>query len=733
MNSNNISVKQLFEGSDNSPYGTLLRVGDEYILLDCGIHSEIPKDLLIQYKEPEDIFMHLPSDLSIYNELPYLSAIVISHGDLHHIGALPLLVQKYKDTPIYCTDPVGKFGCLLLKEWMEVEKNYNFIYYKSRDLEQCRRRMEFTEYNRKITIPNTDIDIICYQAGRTLGGANWKIMKGVDEMIYATNNDLNVGYLIDGSKIGEIKKPTVMMIDNGGEVIYKQEEERLLKHITTLVERNEDILIPVDLTGRLFEYIKIIKDMKEKEKWRHDLVFVSSISQDDLKGIAETVTEWMKQNDIAGNIFENINLVNSVDSYRLNTRRKSIIFATGQSVSQGTSSRKMLEKLVLEKVHNFNILFLEPPEVNTTAYALSSNNKNIDYDVWNDENWNDEQRAEYEKREKELKAPVEAIKESINDENKGIEESENEENNEMSDEIEEEEIDDRWRDFDIYKDEIGEEPVMFPFYHVKVKKTTEFGDPSTFNKMQIEEKDDSDKENDMEGNDNVIYEEIPKKRICKMIKYDASAIRDVKVFDMRGLMNSKNIFSLMTNIVPRNLVFVKFVQAAEYKKYNDLLASVTITRFEESKEQIICDITKTMKTSISKNLQDLLEPKLDEKLHYRLVSIDSRLEDQVQLYSDDEDVSDSQEKGTELVTVSKQERQRHSSVYVGDFRLKDLKPKIRDMDIDAEIEGGVLICSKGTITIRKVASEIPKIVINGRLSKNYLRIKQLISEEFSVL
>ncbi len=68
----------------------LLRVGDEQVLLDCGLFQGL-KELRLRNWQP------LPVDARA------LSAVVLSHAHVDHCGALPLLVRQGFRGPVYCT------------------------------------------------------------------------------------------------------------------------------------------------------------------------------------------------------------------------------------------------------------------------------------------------------------------------------------------------------------------------------------------------------------------------------------------------------------------------------------------------------------------------------------------------------------------------------------------------------------------------------------------------------
>jgi ribonuclease J len=102
---------------------TAVKVGDEVVLLDCGLHIEN----YVSYTEDEEFVDVNVMQLIEKNAAPDISeiedwhdkvkAIVISHVHLDHIGAVPYIADKF-DAPIICTP----FAAEVLKDILDSEK-----------------------------------------------------------------------------------------------------------------------------------------------------------------------------------------------------------------------------------------------------------------------------------------------------------------------------------------------------------------------------------------------------------------------------------------------------------------------------------------------------------------------------------------------------------------------------------------------------------------------------------
>ncbi len=97
---------------------TAVRVNNEVVILDCGIH--LPNYITLTEEEAGDVIKldekklkhagAVPQDDTIKDWWHEVKALMVSHAHLDHLGALPYLSQKY-DAPIIATP----FSCAVLQ------------------------------------------------------------------------------------------------------------------------------------------------------------------------------------------------------------------------------------------------------------------------------------------------------------------------------------------------------------------------------------------------------------------------------------------------------------------------------------------------------------------------------------------------------------------------------------------------------------------------------------------
>lgn len=102
---------------------TAIKVDDDVVLIDLGLHL----DHYIKCTEDEEDKIHAVSpklltdagaipDLSVIKDWEkQIKAIIISHAHLDHVGAVPFLAQKFRNTPIYGS----AFTIAVLKELLQ--------------------------------------------------------------------------------------------------------------------------------------------------------------------------------------------------------------------------------------------------------------------------------------------------------------------------------------------------------------------------------------------------------------------------------------------------------------------------------------------------------------------------------------------------------------------------------------------------------------------------------------
>lgn len=313
-----IRVTPLLGGREDGGVCCLLELGGARILLDCGC--------TITTKQA-DI-------LSIAQSLAQgggVDCVLLSHADVHHMGALPIMfgAQGLKAVPVICTLPVAKFGQMLLYDMclnmeMEgtiVEDNNSASSSKNQlfsldDIDRCLSKIVTVRYSQNIPIPDgassghgqRQIHCCAVGAGRTIGGAVWRIRHGATEILYMMDINLRKEIVLDGAALDLLPSAPALVIVEGGcasraEIKFSTaaaKKRQKGEDTTGIVEKVIDTLrvrgsalIPCESASRLLELLQILgKHWIDQRITIDHLVFLSPMAHNILE-FARSQIEWM--------------------------------------------------------------------------------------------------------------------------------------------------------------------------------------------------------------------------------------------------------------------------------------------------------------------------------------------------------------------------------------------------------------------------------------------------------
>ncbi|MCS7140335.1 MAG: beta-CASP ribonuclease aCPSF1 [Candidatus Nezhaarchaeota archaeon] len=239
----------------------LLEVGEDKILLDCGVK---------------------PGAKSYMNEFPSfwldefnmdsLSAIVITHAHLDHCGALPLLFKYGYRGPVYCSEPTKMLMALILKDYLDVaNKEGRVPIYGIRDVKAALLHT-MTLSNGEVTDIAPSVKLTLHNAGHILGSsiAHLHIGEGLHNIVYTSDFKYGKTRLLEpASHVFPRLETLIMESTYGGpnDVMPPREETELnlIEIINRTLGRGGKVLIPVLAVGRAQEIMLVLADAVEKK------------------------------------------------------------------------------------------------------------------------------------------------------------------------------------------------------------------------------------------------------------------------------------------------------------------------------------------------------------------------------------------------------------------------------------------------------------------------------------
>jgi cleavage and polyadenylation specificity factor subunit 2 len=119
--------------------------------------------------------------------------VLVSHGDMEHIGALPYLYSQTigLSCPTFATVPVHNMGQMTMMDYYASKRDQeDFHGFGPKDvLMAFEKKMTVLRYSQPFQLSGrlVGVTITAYPAGHTLGGTIWRIKKDTDVIVYAVD------------------------------------------------------------------------------------------------------------------------------------------------------------------------------------------------------------------------------------------------------------------------------------------------------------------------------------------------------------------------------------------------------------------------------------------------------------------------------------------------------------------------------------------------------------------
>lgn len=309
--SDHIKVTPLVGGRLADGVCSLLEIGGVRLLLDCGC-------------SPENSLSQLTQIAHDLKQIGGVNAVLLSHADIHHLGALPVVFgrQGLADVPVICTSPVYKFGQITLYDHIlnkSMEGTDDVAMYGFDDVDQSFSKHVTIKFNQSVIIPDREgitrvgpqVSVCAIRSGRTLGGSIWKIRCGPTEIVYAMDINLKKEIILDGMSMDMLPASPALMIAEGGCVSRstnvtvssdvtrrsskkdKDDNNVLINAVMETMRAGGNVLIPMETAGRALELLQILgKYWYDQKLGLYNLIFLSHMAKN-VPEFARMQLEWM--------------------------------------------------------------------------------------------------------------------------------------------------------------------------------------------------------------------------------------------------------------------------------------------------------------------------------------------------------------------------------------------------------------------------------------------------------
>lgn len=279
--STSISFQPLSGAKSEAPFAYLLHIDEYTILLDCGWSDNFDVNELTNLIEC----------------CSRIDAVLLSHVCIEHIGALPYLCRHHNLTaPIFATYPVVALGSLLLYDHYRNKLDEgDFDLFNAQDIKSTFHSITWMTYQQEMHLG--EIIVTPYKAGRSIGGAVWRITKGQNEIIYTNSIYHGNDKHLDGFTSISQWHPTLWILDarGGGEIgsdSKRKPIEEFFRPILDKLNRGKVILFPIDGVARTLEILLQLNDKWKQDQIPYPIYFVSHCSQQILDTVNQ-MSEWL--------------------------------------------------------------------------------------------------------------------------------------------------------------------------------------------------------------------------------------------------------------------------------------------------------------------------------------------------------------------------------------------------------------------------------------------------------
>ncbi|CDQ66127.1 unnamed protein product [Oncorhynchus mykiss] len=260
----------------------LLQVDEFRFLLDCGWDESFSMDIIDAMKR----YVH------------QVDAVLLSHPDPLHLGALPYAVGKLGlNCPIYATIPVYKMGQMFMYDLYQSRNNTeDFNLFTLDDVDCAFDKIQQLKYSQIVNLKGKGhgLSITPLPAGHMIGGTIWKIVKdGEEEIVYAVDFNHKREIHLNGCTLESVSRPSLLITDSFNATYVqprrKQRDEQLLTNVMETLRGDGNVLIAVDTAGRVLELAQLLDQI-----WRTKDAGLGVYSLALLNNVSYNVVEFSK-------------------------------------------------------------------------------------------------------------------------------------------------------------------------------------------------------------------------------------------------------------------------------------------------------------------------------------------------------------------------------------------------------------------------------------------------------
>ena len=234
---------------------------------------------------------------------PSVDAVLVSHPDTEHLGALPYAFGKLGlNCKVYATLPVHKMGLMYMYDhFLSRSYDTDFTLFSLDDVDKAFGSFVPVRYAQHSALEGNGhgISVTAHAAGHMLGATVWKVHKDSEDVLYAIDYNHRKEKHLNGTTLESLKRPSVLITDSLSvtrEVQSKTRDDEIMNVILRSVRQDGNVLIPIDPAGRVLELLLLLEEnWSQKQLGAYQLVLLSTVAYNTLE-FARSHLEWMGEN-----------------------------------------------------------------------------------------------------------------------------------------------------------------------------------------------------------------------------------------------------------------------------------------------------------------------------------------------------------------------------------------------------------------------------------------------------
>ena len=345
-----MSEKLSFKGATKEVgrAAVLLDIGSEKLLMDYGLK---PTPDIVEFPKP-------------VNEK--LSGILITHGHLDHLGALPTLYNRGQNCHIFGTEITSHFCRLLLTDSLKVSKQNGYeLGYEEKDIKTLSKNYVSISYKKPFKIGN--VKITAFDAGHISGSCMF-LVESSKRILYTGDFRVSDTRLIKGADI-EMDNVDVLITEctysDREHPNREKEEMRLIEFIEETLSNDGVFLLSAFAISRSQELLLVLSDYDINAP-----IYLDGMAAD-ATGIIAAYPELQKNYNELKKVMQKLNVQTVSQAGRKKIIKKPCIIITGSGMLEGGPVVDYIKKLHDKKNCSLALTGFQVP--GTAGYKLMQN------------------------------------------------------------------------------------------------------------------------------------------------------------------------------------------------------------------------------------------------------------------------------------------------------------------------------------------------------------------------